>query len=71
MEGSIMKHKLKISFQDLPKAYNVLAGILMPRPLHDKIDLENATEIVDLIAGHKLNNEQEDYLDAVATFIEK
>lgn len=39
----------------------------MPRTINDEIELENVTEILDLMAGHKLTNDQSDYLDTLAT----
>lgn len=41
-----------------------------PRPIHDDVDLANATEMIDRLAGFALNDDQEDYLDALATFVE-
>ena len=48
----------KIEFAGLPKDYNGLCRILAPRPIHDKIDFENVTEITDAMAGHKLTPDQ-------------
>jgi HTH-type transcriptional regulator / antitoxin HigA len=56
---------------DMPKSYEQLAARLMPRPLHDEIDYRNALAVLDTMAGLKLNAEQEDYFDAIATFVEK
>ena len=42
----------------------------MPRTLHDEVDLENATELVDALAGHKLSKDQEDYLETLTELIE-
>ena len=56
--------------QNPPKTFNELAMIHMPRPIHDKSEYDNAAEIVDwlmLIDG--LNDEQEDYLEAVVMMI--
>ncbi len=65
-----MKHAAQISipanFSELPKSYVALCSILMPRVIHDEIELENVTEIIDLMAGHKLNKDQSDYLDTLA-----
>jgi len=54
---------------DVPKTYGALCRVYLPRPIHDKIDLENATEIVDFLAGHKLNTDQEDYLDLLSDLV--
>ncbi len=66
-----MKRTEKIStpatFSDLPKTYAALCAILMPRTIHDEIELENVTEILDIMAGHKLTKDQPDYLNTLAT----
>ncbi len=66
-----MKRTTQISipakFSELPKSYMALCSILMPRVIHDEIELENVTEIIDLMAGHKLTKDQIDYLDTLAT----
>jgi HTH-type transcriptional regulator/antitoxin HigA len=58
------------SFAEVPRTYEALCRIYPPRPLHDKIDLENATEIVDFLAGHDLNADQEDYLDLLSDLVD-
>jgi len=57
------------SFASVPKTYEGLCRVYLPRPIHDKIELENATEIVDFLAGHKLNVDQEDYLDLLSDLV--
>jgi len=54
-------------FSELPKSYAALCSILMPRSIHDGIKLGNVTEIIDLMAGHRLTKDQADYLDTLAT----
>jgi HTH-type transcriptional regulator/antitoxin HigA len=44
--------------------------MLPPRPIHDDVDLANATEMIDRLAGFDLNADQEDYLEALSTFVE-
>ncbi len=53
-------------FSELPKNYGALCAILIPRTIHDEIELENVTEIIDLMAGHKLTKDQADYLNTLA-----
>ena len=60
----------KIEFARLPKDYAGLCRILIPRPIHDKVDFENVTEITDAMAGHKLTPDQEDYFDLLCRLIE-
>ena len=60
----------KRNYQSIPQTYSALVKILPPRPIHDEVDLANATEIIDWMAGFNLNADQEDYLDAISTFVE-
>jgi HTH-type transcriptional regulator / antitoxin HigA len=54
------------SFSKLPKTYAALCRLHMPRTLHDEIELEAVTEIIDLMAGHALTADQADYLETLA-----
>jgi len=60
----------KIEFARLPKDYAGLCRMLTPRPIHDKVDFENVTEITDAMAGHKLTPDQDDYFDLLCRLIE-
>ncbi len=60
-----------LTHDDIPRTYAELAGLLMPRPLHDDVDYRNALAVLDAMAGHEMNADQEDYFDAVATFVER
>ena len=53
----------------VPKTYAGLIAWHVPRPLRDKADYENAVEIVDQLAGHELNADQDDYLDLLSDLI--
>lgn len=55
----------------IPKTYAALMALHLIRPLHDQVDAENAAEMIDLLAGHKLNAEQIDYLDLLSDLYEK
>jgi HTH-type transcriptional regulator/antitoxin HigA len=68
MEKGIMK--TKFTFKDLPKDYPGLLALHMLRPIHDKVDYGNALEILDAMAGHTLNPDQDDYFEALALFVE-
>lgn len=57
-------------FRLFPKTYRALVAMLPPRPIHDDVDLANATEVIDGMAGFALNSDQEDYLEAISTFVE-
>ena len=60
----------KNDFRRLPKTYGALVAVLPPRPIHDDVDLANTTEMIDRLAGFDLNADQEDYLEALSTFVE-
>jgi antitoxin component HigA of HigAB toxin-antitoxin module len=62
--------RTKIEFGRLPKDYAGLCRMLTPRPIHDKVEFENVTEITDAMAGHKLTPDQEDYFDLLCRLIE-
>lgn len=65
-----MKIKTKLRLAGMPKDYAGLCRRLLPRPIRDKVDLENVTEITDAMAGHDLTPEQEDYFDLLCRLIE-
>jgi len=60
----------QVQFTDLPKDYAGLCRLHLPRPIRDKVDFENVSEISDAMAGHKLTPDQEDYFDLLCRLIE-
>ena len=54
---------------ELPATYEGLLGLFPLRPIRDDVDAANVTEIVDSMAGHRLNSNQEDYLDVLSTLL--
>jgi len=60
----------KVAFARWPKDYSGLCRILIPRPIHDRVEFQNVTEITDEMAGHKLTADQEDYFDLLCRLIE-
>ena len=62
--------KTKLTINDLPKDYRGLLSLHMLRPIHDKAEYENALEILDGMAGHDLNPDQDDYFEALSLFVE-
>lgn len=74
MERPAMKTKTHIktrapNFSEMPRDYAGLVGLFPLRPLKDDVDADNVTEIVDALAGHPLNQDQEDYLDVLSTLL--
>ncbi len=57
------------AFAQIPKTYSGLIAWHVPRPLHDQAEYENAVEIVDQLAGHELNADQDDYLDLLSDLV--
>lgn len=58
------------TFAQLPKGFDGMMGVLALRPIRDEVDADNATELIDVMAGHKLTPGQDDYLDALATLLD-
>jgi antitoxin component HigA of HigAB toxin-antitoxin module len=65
-----MKTKNTLSFSVLPKDYNSLVALFPPRPIHDRVAHDTPVEVVDAMAGHTLNKDQEDYLEILSRTIE-
>lgn len=57
-------------FSKLPKSYAGLCALLMPRTIHDDIEHDAVTAIIDHMAGRKLNSDQQDYLDTLTELSE-
>ena len=62
--------RTQTEFARLPKDYAGLCRLLTPRPIHDRVEFGNVTEITDGMAGHKLTADQEDYFDLLCRLIE-
>jgi HTH-type transcriptional regulator/antitoxin HigA len=56
--------------EKLPKTFFNLVALHPPRPIHDEADYENTLELVDALAGAKLNEDQDDYLDVLSQLVE-
>jgi antitoxin component HigA of HigAB toxin-antitoxin module len=56
----------------MPDNKDEQVAALRPRPIHDAVDYKNATEMVDRLALlSKRTEDQDDYLEALSTLIEK
>jgi len=65
-----MKTATKLTFASMPKTYEGLVRLHMPRHIHDQVDYDNTCEIADALAGHKLNADQDDYFALLCDLIE-
>ena len=61
-----------LRFGDLPRGYAGLIGLFPLRPIHDSVELENATEVLDAMALHHehFSADQTDYFDVLAGLVE-
>jgi HTH-type transcriptional regulator/antitoxin HigA len=66
-----MKPTRKLSFERLPTTFDGLIKLHPPRPIHDEVSYRNTVEIVDALAGHALNADQEDYLLLLSGLVER
>lgn len=64
------KTAAKLTFAKLPATYEGLVKLHMPRPIHDDVAYENAMEMIDIMAGHALNPDQNDYLMILSDQVE-
>jgi HTH-type transcriptional regulator/antitoxin HigA len=56
----------------LPKTFEDLCRLHWPRPIHDAVDYVNTAEMVDRLALlSKRTRDQNDYLEALSTLIER
>ncbi len=58
-------------FGQAPTEYSALCALHLPRPIHSVADARSATQVVQALAGHDLNRDQEDYLEAVGHFLDE
>lgn len=56
---------------EIPKTFEALVMWHMPRPIHDEVALRNTTEILDVLAGHRFNADQQDYFELLCDAVEK
>ena len=55
----------------IPRTYAELVAVFAPRVIHDRIEFENASAVMNALAGHALNKEQEDYLETLAVLVDE
>jgi HTH-type transcriptional regulator / antitoxin HigA len=56
---------------EAPETYEELVRLYLPRPIHDQIELENATEVADWISLRAKNEDQLDYLEILGDQLDK
>ena len=61
----------RLTFDRVPATFDGLIKLHAPRPIHDEIGYKNTVEMVDALAGHRLNKDQEDYLLLLSALVER
>jgi HTH-type transcriptional regulator/antitoxin HigA len=56
-------------FGKMPGTFDGLCRLLPPRPIRDEADYDNAIEMLDSLVGHKLNQDQLDYVEVMTTLV--
>ena|ERR1700692_3300047 len=56
---------------EAPETYEELVRLYPPRKIHDRIELENATEVADWIALRAKNDAQLDYLELLGDLLDE
>jgi HTH-type transcriptional regulator/antitoxin HigA len=64
--------KTKCRFAELPRDYEALCRLYLPRLIHDKAEYENTLEIAEAFAGfeEEMTRGQSDYFDLLTTLLE-
>jgi HTH-type transcriptional regulator/antitoxin HigA len=62
--------KTKLNFKDMPSDYQGLFSRHAVRPIHDRVEYDNALEVLDALSVHDLNPDQEDYFEALALLVQ-
>jgi HTH-type transcriptional regulator/antitoxin HigA len=65
-----IRHAIPRDFADLPQDYVGLCKLFLPRSIRNQADYDATVAIAELLAGHDLSPEQEDYFDTLSTLIE-
>jgi HTH-type transcriptional regulator/antitoxin HigA len=63
--------RVRVSHDGLPKTFEELCAMHLPRTIRDKVDYENTAEIVDRLAVlNRRTSGQEEYLETLTELIE-
>lgn len=68
-----MKTEKALQYPSLPKDYPGLCRLLMPRPIHDRVEYRNVAELTDAMAlwQDEFTPDQADYFDLLCGLIEE
>jgi antitoxin component HigA of HigAB toxin-antitoxin module len=67
-----MKTKSKPAFARLPRDYEALCRLHLPRPIHDRAEYEDTLEMAEAFAGfeERMTEDQNDYFDLLCGLLE-
>lgn len=74
MSATAKSRRVRIRFAklaDVPEGYRDLCALYLPRPVHTAAEAKEATAMLEALAGFPLNEDQSDYLEAVAHFLDE
>jgi hypothetical protein len=55
----------------IPRTFTELVRVWVPKATHGRVEFENASEIMNALAEHNLNKDQEDYLETIAILVDE
>jgi HTH-type transcriptional regulator / antitoxin HigA len=61
--------KTDIRFADMPKNYSGLLAMHAPRTIHDDAAYDDTMAVIQVMAGHDLTPDQDDYLDLLTKLV--
>jgi HTH-type transcriptional regulator/antitoxin HigA len=57
--------------QTLPRSFQELCSLCWPRPIHDNVDYDNVTEMLDrLVLQKRRSKDQDEYLEILTLLVE-
>ena len=61
-----------LRFEDLPRGYEGLCRVFLPRPIRDGVDYANVAEVADAMALWRdaFSSDQDDYFDLLCSLME-
>ena len=63
---------IRRNFREMPRDYEALCRVYLPRPIHDRAEYENVAEIARVFAGFEeaMSGDQQDYFQLLCSLME-
>jgi HTH-type transcriptional regulator/antitoxin HigA len=55
----------------IPETYDKLVRVWVPKAIHDEVEFQNASEIMNAMAGFNLNEDQETFLETISILVDE